>query len=57
MARPQSDVSRRGTGMRRIATLPFFRCFSADITWWVPRKINTISGKDERTNGFLLFLP
>ena len=32
MARPQSEVSRRGTGISRIDTPPFFKCFSADKT-------------------------
>jgi len=56
MARPQSEVSRRGTGISRIATPPFFRCFSADMTWWVPRKISNISGEAERPNGNPLFV-
>jgi hypothetical protein len=32
MARPQSEVSRRGTGINRMDTPAFFKCFSADKT-------------------------
>ncbi len=32
MARPQSEVSRLGTGISRMGTPPFFNCFSADKT-------------------------
>ena len=42
MARPHSEVRRRGTGIRRIGTPPFFSRFSADRTLWVPRKIRII---------------
>lgn len=51
MASPQSEVSLRGTGMSRIVTPPFLRCFSADKTWCVPRKIRIISGNERRPNG------
>ena len=36
--------------MRRIGIPAPFRLFSADITWWVPRKIRTISRPPRRSN-------
>lgn len=36
--------------MSRKDTPPFFKCFSADKTWCVPRKIRTISGDEGRPN-------
>ena len=50
IASPQSEVRRRGTGIRRNDTPPPFSRFSADRTWWVPRKMRIRTGSAARVN-------
>jgi len=57
IASPQSEVRRRGTGIRRNGTPPPFSRFSADRTWWVPRKMRIRAGSVARVNSAPSFFP